>query len=489
MDLDFTNLTAEQIATKVKEKKLLPSELGDALSRRSTQAQKELNLFISFDPQYIAGEINRVEQRSPGKNNSLLGVPWALADNIATNDQKTTCASRLMADYQPPFDARAVSQLKECGAFFVGKTNLEEFNLGCSGNSSFFNATRNPRDLGCEAGSGAAAAVAGGLSTLALASDARGELRQAASYCGIIALKPTYGRISRKGLIDSASSLEQIGLLARRASDLAVSLQVLAVPEQDNPTALQTETPSYTDLWETAKENPTIAVPVCWDKTPYLQDEIKQDFQNQLTAFGKLGLKINYVTLPHLKYASLVAAIISAVEAFSNLSNMDGVRFGHREIGDHLQEMYIKTRSKGFSNKLKKFITCGGLLSTPKYYANYFQQGQKLRTVIIQELERCLRENDLLLTPTTPFWAPLPDSPVGGKIFPDPAGYYTAAANLAGFPALSFPLNNDKNGRLPGGLHFTAHREREVILLQMASLLEKENPFRWPKLALALQEV
>lgn len=491
MDLDFTNLTVEQIAASVKEKKLLPAELGDTLSRRGTQAQRELDLFISFDPRFIAREIKRVEQHLveqhlQDKNSNLLGVPVALADNIATNDQKTTCASRLLASYQPPFEARVVSRLKDNGAFLAGKTNLEEFNLGCSGDSSFFNTTKNPWDVEYSAGSGAAAAVASGLTTLALASDTRGELRQAASYCGVMALKPAYGRISRKGLIDSASSLEQIGILARQAMDLTVTLQVLATPESDNPATLQTEAPPYADLLENVKENPKIAVPTCWNEAPYLQDEVKKDFQEQLVTFDKLGLKINFVTLPHFKYASLVAAMICAVEAFSNLSNMDGVRFGHREKEDHLQAMYIKTRSQGFSSKLKKFITFGGLISTPKYYNTHFLQGQKMRTMIIRELENCLQENDLLLTPTTPFKAIHSGSPASGKEYPDPASYYTAAANLTGFPSLSFPLNK---GRLPGSLQFIAKRENEVVLLQMASLLEREYSFRWPKFALALQEV
>jgi aspartyl-tRNA(Asn)/glutamyl-tRNA(Gln) amidotransferase subunit A len=484
--MNLTNLSVQQIAAKINEKEFSPAELGAALSRRGTHAQKELTLFISFDPQSIAREIKRIEQNVQVKNNRLLGVPVALADNISTGDQKTTCASRLLASYQPPFEARVVSLLKESGALLTGKTNLEEFGLGCSGESSFLNQVKNPWDKKYTAGSGAAAAVASGLTTLALASDARGELRQAASYCGIMALKPTYGRISRKGLIDCASSLEQLGILARRASDLALTLQVLAGPEADNPTTLPTEAPPYADLLEKISEKPRIAVPACWDEAPYLEDEVKKNFQEQLAKLGKLGLEINFVTLPHFQYAYLVATIICAVEAFSNLSNLDGVRFGYRKEGKHLQEMYIKTRSQGFSSKLKKFLTFGGLLSTAKYYHNYFLQGQKMRSIIKKELEDCLQENELLLTPTTPFKAIPAGSPLSGKELPDPASYYTAAANLTGFPSLSFPINT---GGLPYGLQFMAKRENEVILLQVASLLEKEDSIKWPKFALELQEV
>ncbi len=511
MDPDFASLTVEQIATAMQEKKLSPTELGNTLARRAAEAQKKLNLFISIDPKYIAGEIKRVEKLMLGgdilkdKNNSLLGVPFALADNIVTGDLKTTCASRFMAAYQSPFDARVTLQLKENGAFLAGKTNLEEFGLGCSGGSSYFGTAKNPRDIGCCAGSGAAAAVSAGLVALALASDTRGELRQASSYCGIMGLKPTYGRISRRGLIDSASSLEQIGILARQVSDLAAALQILAAPEPDNPITLQTEAPLYAGLLEKLKEKPkiAIAVPACWNEAPYLQENVKVDFEEQLAILEKLGLTINFVTLPYFKEASLVATIICAVEAFSNLSNMDGVRFGQREEGDHLQAMYIKTRTLGFSSKLKNFITFGGFISTPKYYETFFQQGQKMRTLITKELEGCLQKNDLLLTPTVPFYSPPLDSPLSGKEFPDPAAYYTAAANLGGFPALSFPLTKDSSegspsntgepgslqDTLPGSLQFIAKKEDEVTLLQIASLLEKERPFCWSNYALALQEI
>jgi aspartyl-tRNA(Asn)/glutamyl-tRNA(Gln) amidotransferase subunit A len=479
------NLSVQQITAKINKKELSWTELGATLSRRIAQAQKKLNLFISFEPQLITEQIKKNEQNVQADRPPLWGVPVAVADNIATVDQKTTCASRLLATYQSPFEAHVVSLLKENGALLTGKTNLEEFGLGCAGNSSFFKPVKNPWDTKYGAGSGAAAAVAGGLATLALASDVCGELRQAASYCGVMGLKPTYGKISRKGLIDTASSLEQTGILTRRVSDLAWALQVLARPENNNPASLPAKVPPYTDMLKNIPAGTRVAVPACWDKAPHLGEGTKNNFREQLDKLAQAGLDINYVTLPHFQYASLVATIIGAVEAFSNLSNLDGVRFGYRKEGKHLQEMYIETRSAGFSSKLKKFLTFGGLLSTKKYYNSHFRQGQKIRSIIKQELSDCLQENGLLLTPATPFRAISDDSPLAGKGLPDPAAYYTAAANLTGFPSLNFPVNT--NG-LPYGLQFMTKGENEGLLLQTAFLLE-EKPIKWPKFALELQGV
>ena len=482
--MDPANLSVQQITAKINKKELLLTELGAILACRSKYAQKKLNLFISFDPQLFTEQIKKNEQSTQVNRPPLWGVPVAIADNITTVDQKTTCASRLLAAYQPPFEAQAVSLLQENGALLIGKTNLEEFGLGCAGNSSYFKPVKNPWDIKRTAGSGAAAAVASGLATFALASDVRGEIRQAASYCGVIALKPTYGKIPREGLIDSASSLEQTGILARRVSDLAWALQVLAVPGNNNPPAVKR--PLYPEILGNIPAKTRIAVPADWDQAPLLEEGIKNNFREQLNKLARVGLEINYVTLPHFQYASLVATIIGAVEAFSNLSNLDGVRFGYRKEGKHLQEMYIKTRSAGFSSKLKKFLTLGGLLSTKKYYNSHFLQGQKMRSIIKKELLDCLQENELLLTPTTPCNAILLDSsPPAGEELPDPAAYYTAAANLAGFPSLNFPVST--NG-LPYGLQFMAKKEDEGVLLQIAFLLEKE-PIKWPIFALELQEV
>ena len=478
--MDLPNSSIQQLKTKINENTSFLDELGESVSHRSSKVQEKYNAFISFDPQLIADEIDVIKNKvHSSKNLSLLGVPFALGDNISTSEQKTTCASKILSAYQPPFDARVTSILKEKGAIVAGKTNMNEFGVGCSGDSSFFKAVKNPWDTKNTAGNGAAAAVLTGAVKLSLASDAVGELRQAASYCGVMALKPTYGRISRRGLLDYASSLEQIGIISNNTRDLAAAMEALFGYDQEDVSTLDAEVPAYTLMLDNTSSKIQAALPEDWSDAPFLQDDIKILFQEQIGKLQDLGIKIDLITLPHFRYASTAAAIISAVEAFSNLANYDGIRFGYRGEAKHLQEMYTQTRSEGFSSKLKKFLTFGSLISTANYYNDYFLQSQKMRSVITNELDTCLQKYDLILTPTTPFTATSLDhnSTFNGNL-PDPACYYTAAANLTGLPALTFPVNG---AGLPFGLQFMGKRENEVELLKTALLLEQELSFQKPE--------
>jgi aspartyl-tRNA(Asn)/glutamyl-tRNA(Gln) amidotransferase subunit A len=489
--MNYLNCSIEQLATQIKEiqdKSTPPQEVSRAIIGRCTGVQKEFNVFISLEEDAISREIERLfGDRLPENGQlKLAGAIGALGDNIATSRYLTTCASRMLHSYRPPFDAGVVARLEESGAVVAGKTNMDEFGVGCSGENSYFNSIKNPWNKKHTAGSGAAAAVLAGSAHFALASDARGELRQAASYCGVMALKPTYGRISRKGLLDYASSLETIGIAARHIADLAAVLGAVAGQDPDDVTTLPSAAPDYLSLLGENGGIRQAAVPSNWQEAPYLEEELKDLFLDQLKKLEGVGVKIHFVDLPHLQYASLAAAIISAVEAFSNLSNYDGVRFGYRGEGKHLQEMYAQTRSEGFSSRLKKFLTFGALVSTAKYYQDYFLRAQKLRTVIAGELEECLQEFGLLLTPTTPFQAPELGAAGGGSArsreeLLDPADYYTAAANLAGLPALTFPLHT---AGLPYGLQLLGKKEDELTLLKAGLLLEKENPLAWPALVL-----
>lgn len=471
--------SARQLKERIKNKSLSPQELSSSIINHCNSVQEKYNAFISINTDNISKEIEALFDDKINVNDTPppFGLSYSLGDNIATSRYLTTCASKMLSTYKPPFDAQVFLKLKESGAIIIGKTNLEEFGIGCSGESSFFKGVKNPWETKHTAGNGAAAAVLTGTVNFALASDARGELRQAASYCGVLALKPTYGRISRRGLLDSASSLENIGLMAVNTMDLAAALTAVAGHDPHDVTSLRCEVPDYISLLEENSGGLQAAVPENWQDAPYLEDELKDIFQVQLKKLEGLGIKIHFVQLPHFQYSSLAATIIGAVEAFSNLANYDGVRFGYRGEGKHLQEMYTQTRSEGFSSKLKKFLTFGALVSSAKYYNDYFLKAQKLRTVITKELEVCLQQYDLLLTPTTPFRAPETGILHGREDLPDPAGYYTAAANLAGLPALTYPLHTKG---LPYGLQFTGKKEDELALLKAALLLENENTLAWP---------
>ena len=471
--------SARQLKEQIKNKSLSPQELSSSIISLCNSVQEKYNAFISIDPDIISKEIEALfdDKLKVGDNAPLFGFSYSLGDNIATSGYVTTCDSKMLSTYKPPLDAHVFLKLKENGAIIIGKTNMEEFGIGCSGESSYFKGVKNPWNTKHTAGNGAAAAVLTGVVNFSLASDVRGELRQAASYCGVFALKPTYGRISRRGLLDSASSLENIGLMAGNTMDLAAALTAVAGHDPHDVTSLRSEAPDYISLLEGNSKELQAAVPENWQDAPYLEDELKDIFQGQLKKLEELGIKIHFVQLPHFQHSSLTATIISAVEAFSNLANYDGVRFGYRAEGRHLQDMYTLTRSEGFSSKLKKFLTFGALVSSAKYYNDYFLKAQKLRSVITKELEDCLQRYDLLLTPTTPFRAPGPGILPGREELPDPAGYYTAAANLAGLPALTYPLHTKG---LPYGLQFTGKKEDELTLLKAALLLENENTLAFP---------
>jgi aspartyl-tRNA(Asn)/glutamyl-tRNA(Gln) amidotransferase subunit A len=428
---------------------------------------KNLNAFISLTSAAMAGKTEPADV-----------VTFALADNICTDELKTTCASPMLKDYQPPFGSSAAQRLTAKGALLVGKTNMDEFGVGAWGKSSYFGAVKNPWNEKHTAGSGAAAAVASGAVSLALAADRWGELRQAAAYCGVIGLKPTYGRVSRSGLIDCAPSLEQLGIIARNTVDLAVALEAVSGSDPQDPTSFQGDVPPYTDLLQEKVGTIKVAVPGDWADMPYLTKEMKEAFADSINSLNNTFFQVETVALPYLQHSLLTAVIIGAVEAFSNMSNFDGVRFGMRGRGKHLQEMYRLTRTEGFSSEIKQLLTFGALISSGKYYNDYFLKAQKMRTLIKKEFEQCLEQYDLILAPTTPFQAPsLGDGYDGNNsLLPDSAAAYTAAANLAGLPAMTFPLPARSADKLPtAALHFTAKAWNETLLLQTAQLLENSN--------------
>jgi aspartyl-tRNA(Asn)/glutamyl-tRNA(Gln) amidotransferase subunit A len=482
--LHINELSAQELAAAINKKSISLEDLAAAVSSRCGAAAEKFNAFIDFDPAIIDREIIHISGLlHNGEETSLSGVPYALADNICTASLKTTCASRMLASYQFPFEATAAQRLKENGALLTGKTNMDEFAMSASGVNSCFGAVKNPWDGKHTAGSGAAAAVAYGAVTFALEQDRCGELRQSAAYCGALGLKPTYGRISRSGLVEFAPSLEQIGIIAMKTVDLAAVLAIISGPDPLDPTSCNADdVPAYSGLLHEKAKPIKVAVPESWGETAYLEEAIKNIFTTKLQQMEEDIFQVETVSMPYFRCAPVTAAIISAVEAFSNLSNYDGVRFGFRETGKHLQEMYRQTRTDGFSGALKQFLTFGAMVSSGKFYHDYFLKAQKMRTLIKQELEECLGMYDLVVVPTTPCRAPALKNGFKECLLPDPAASYTAAANLAGMPALTFPiLMRDETGGInTAGLHLMAKPWNEAILLQAALILEKTNPLAFP---------
>jgi len=480
--LDFYKHIVQKLAGEVNAKEVSPQQIGEDVARRCAAVHEKCNAFIKFDPELIEKGIKDISQKiAQNKKLPLAGVSFGLSDAICAGGTTTTCASRMLESYRPPFEASVVLKLKEWGAFPAGKTNMDEFNLGATGKNSFFGEIKNPWDTEYTAGSGAAAAVSSRAVNFALAPDGCGELRHSASYCGIPALKPTYGRVSRKGLVDVAPSLDQIGIMAPSVLDLAAILEAISGYDPEDPTSFAHEVPSYTLLLQ-EKENIgpfKVAVPENWAEAPYLEEGIKKAFLETLEYLKKENFQVQMVSLPNFSHSIVTAAIIRAVEAFSSLGNYDGVRFGLRVEGSHLQEMYRKSRTEGFGSNLKQFLTFGALISAGNYYGRVFQKAQKMRTLIIKELESCLQSFDLLFIPAVPFQAPLLSSNDKACLLPDPAGYYTAAANLAGLPAITIPVPAESVSG-SAGVQFIGKAFDEAKLLQAGLLLEKENPPRFP---------
>ncbi|MGI6097198.1 MAG: amidase family protein [Dethiobacteria bacterium] len=428
-------------------------ELGKVVVERCRNIDKESGVFVSFDADLIAEDMKLFEEKlEQGEELPLAGLSFVLADNISTAGIRTTCGSKMLASYQPLFDAEAVSRLKDNGALLAGKTTVDEFGFGVSSVKS-----------------GAAKAVSAGAVNFALSVDTVGELRQAASIHGIAAIKPTYGRIPRKGVVGYAASLEVLGIMAKKVTELAVILKYIAGHLPADPTSLIGEVPDYPSLLEEGPAEFKIAVPADWSEARGIDEPTKKIFGTQLKLLDEYGFRIELVPFSYFYHSFLVAQFISAVEAFSDLANYDGVRFGYRDGAKHLQEMFINSRSKGMSNRLKRFLVFGALVSSKKYFNRCYLQAQKMRTLIKEELKTRLKKYDFIFTPTVPFTNAKTHDAYHDSLL-NPASYYTAAANLAGLPALTIPIAHSEV-HMPG-LHFIG--SDETGLLQAALRLEKE---------------
>lgn len=412
----------------------------------------------------------------------LAGIPVAIKDNICTRVGRTTCGSRMLAGYRSPCDATAVERLEAAGAVVIGKTNLDEFAMGSSTENSGFAPTRNPWDPqrvpGGSSG-GSAAAVASGMVPIALGSDTGGSVRQPAGLCGVVGLKPTYGRVSRYGLVAYGSSLDQIGPLTRCTEDAALVLSVIAGPDGRDSTCLPHAPPDLlTALREQAVDERVrllrIGVPPEYFAEG-LEGEVRSAVQAALEVYRSLGAQTVEVGLPHTPYCVAAYYVIATAEASSNLARYDGLRYGHRSaLGKDLVELVSASRSEGFGAEVKRRIMLGTFALSSGYYDEYYQRALRVRRLIQEDLKRAFERVDLIACPTTP----APAFGLGEKT-QDPlqmylADVYTIAANLAGIPALSIPCGFSQAG-LPVGLQLLGPVLGEALLLQAARAYERRT--------------
>ena len=416
----------------------------------------------------------------------LVGVPVALKDNLCTRDVRTTASSRILERYVPPYDATVVTRLERAGAIVIGKTNCDEFAMGSSNENSAFGPTRNPwaqdRIPGGSSG-GSAVAVAGGMAPIALGSDTGGSIRQPAAHCGIVGLKPTYGRVSRYGLIAFASSLDQIGPFARTAYDAAVTLQVIAGRDPADATSASEPVPDYTDALTGDIRGLRIGVPASLLENGVDADVLKA-VRVALDALVARGAALVDVDLPHAKHAIGVYYLIATAEASSNLARYDGVRYGFRATTTSpdgrrakdldLRAMYEKTREAGFGAEVKRRIMLGTYALSAGYYDAYYLKAQQVRTLILRDYDRAFERADVVVMPTSP----TPAFKIGERI-EDPLQMYlgdifTVSANLAGLPAISIPCGF-ATGCLPVGVQLTGRRFDEATLLRIADAYQRDT--------------
>ena len=437
-----------------------------------------LNAFLTIEREYAESRASEIEQNAV-ENQLLRGVPIAVKDNICTKNSQVSCGSLILGDYHPPYNATAVERLEKAGAIVVGKTNMDEFAMGSSNENSAFGAVKNPWDLervpGGSSG-GSAAAVAAGIVDVALGSETGGSVRQPASFCGVAGLKPTYGRISRYGLVAFGSSLDQIGIFGKTSKHIAPVLAAIAGRDERDSTSADVAVPDYASEMNGEIANMRIGVP----RELYgagLDAEVRVAIEKSIENYRSLGAQIVDVELPHVKYCIAVYYIIATAEASSNLARYDGVRYGLRaENAPALREMYKRTREEGFGAEVKRRIMLGTYVLSSGYYDAYYSKAQKVRTLIKKDFIDAFETCDAIITPTAPTTA----FRIGEKTDDPLAMYlndiYTASANLAGIPGISIPcaLSDDN---LPIGLQLVGRHWAENKLLKLADAYESAFPF------------
>jgi aspartyl-tRNA(Asn)/glutamyl-tRNA(Gln) amidotransferase subunit A len=420
-----------------------PTEAVRAAFARATEVgagRAHLNILLHEDQSGALERAASLDASEP--RGALHGVPVVLKDNIATLAMPTTCGSRILDGYVSPFEASAARRLREAGAIVIGKTNMDEFAMGSSTENSAFGPTRNPcapdRVPGGSSG-GSAAAVASGITRIALGSETGGSVRQPAAFCGVVGVKPTYGRVSRYGLVAFASSLDQIGVFGRSVGDAALGLQVIAGADPLDSTCVNEPVPDYRAAAEQGVRGMVIGRPVEYFP-PELDARIRHRTDAALERLASLGAEVRDVSLPHSRLAIEVYYIVAPAEASSNLARFDGVRYGLRIEGDGLRGMYEATRSRGFGPEVTRRILLGTYVLSAGYYDAYYRKAQQVRSLIAHDFESVFASGvDLLFTPTTPTTA----FPLGSKSDPYEmylSDVFTCTANLAGVPAMSQPI-------------------------------------------------
>ena len=480
--MDLYKLTAHEAMDLLNKKEVSSAELCREAIDRIEKNDKTVQSFITntFDEALKTAEKTDKKIASGEKLLPLEGIPMAVKDNICTKGIRTTCASRMLENFVPPYDAFVADKLKKINAPILGKTNMDEFAMGSSTETSYFKKTTNPYDSSRVPGGssgGSAAAVGADLAYYALGSDTGGSIRQPASFCGVVGLKPTYGTVSRYGLVAFASSLDQIGPITKDVKDAALVMNLISGHDRMDSTSLKLGSVDYTADLDKDIKGLKIGIPNEY-MGEGIGEEVKKAVLEAVKMYEDMGAEIEYFDMPSLKYTLPAYYIISSAEASSNLARFDGIRYGYRtdEFSD-LEELFKKTRSEGFGSEVKRRIMLGTYVLSSGYYDAYYKKGQQVRTVVRGAFEDAFKKYDVILAPTSPQTA----FKFGEKT-DDPMQMYlsdicTVSVNIAGLPAISVPCGFDSDN-LPIGLQLIGNSFCENTILRAAYAFEKNANLR-----------
>ena len=475
---------AHRIRDTVNSGEVSAKDWAEAALKRIDAVDPKLDVFLTVAPEAVLKRADEVDRAVKEKSLPLAGVPIAIKDNICTRHLRTTCGSKILQNYIPPYNATAIDRLEKAGAIVVGKANCDEFAMGSSTENSAFKVTRNPYDPkrvpGGSSG-GSVVAVAAEMTPLALGSETGGSVRQPASFCNVLGLKPTYGRVSRYGLVAFASSLDCIAPVANSPRDIALLLSVIAGRDDHDATSAPFEVPDYVSELQKPLGKMKLGVPREFFGEG-LDPEVKAIVEAGIANAESLGCELQEVSLPHTKYAVADYYVIAPAEASSNLARYDGVKYGYRSPDyEDLIDMYKKSRSEGFGPEVKRRIMLGTYALSSGYYDAYYGRAMKVRTLIRRDYDSVFENVDAILGPVSP----TPAFKIGEKTSDPLAMYlsdiYTVTANLAGIPSLSLPCGFTAGG-LPVGMQIIGNQFREGMLLRLAENYTQAFPSSGPKI-------
>ena len=469
-------LTLHEAGEKLRKHELSSQELTLAAFQRISETDDKIHAYITLCRDAALAQAREADERlkQDGNAQPLLGIPIAVKDNFLTRGLRTTCASKILGDFMPPYDATVIKHIRDAGAVITGKTNLDEFAMGSSAENSAFFPTRNPWNMervpGGSSG-GSAAAVAADQCVAALGTDTGGSIRQPAAFCGVVGLKPTYGRVSRYGIIAFASSMDQVGPITKDVRDCALMLEAIAGHDPADSTSTDRSVPRYSDALTGDVKGLRLGVPKEYFISG-IAPEVEHAVRDAIRLLETNGAVVEEISLPHTEYAVAVYYIVATAEASSNLARYDGMRFGHRAGAKDLLETYMLSREEGFGPEVKRRIMLGTYALSAGYYDAYYLKAQGVRALIKQNFDAAFQRCDAIITPTAPSTA----FKIGEKI-EDPlqmylSDIYTISVNLAGLPALSLPCGFDGDG-MPIGLQIIGKHFDEATVLRLAYAYEQ----------------